>query len=348
MAYDPNWDCYPLTSRAISEKSDVEYSHDISNKKSLYIDDVLVDVISESIKKYTNKYSRITDPYSKPYIEDLSNGLGTGDVSNYGPITHTITGNASDEYTWNHSTVLFMDLRHDITVIKKDTGTLQASNGGTGPAMLSVDVGGTSFGGLSAYYDVVIVDLSHAREQDIKDTVTISTRLTDEINSNTVTPVELRIGASDKSGYCGTVGRYYCLPWGTYGTVDLSKPHSVVNGELIYTHYADENPSAYPLDYYPHWNEYGDVQQNEIDAKLFESLWTMNGTNSGTYDISFDATIVPYGSITFDAYNNIFASIIRSNGTLWNKLIDFNNNQYNIAETTGEPTDTKYYPIAPL
>ena len=348
MGFDPDWECYPYTARPTGEQVDLSYSHDITYESVLKIDGKEVLTLCDRTKHYSLEYHRLTELHN-PYITDLSNGMGSGSASGYEPTTYTESGAAADEIDYTDATILFMDLRNDIVEFEHTRYWFTASGTGNAPLSVSADIGQTQFAPESIRLDVVGIDLSHTLYNTVKQEIRLpfSTLFPIDKSSNTYRTV--RIGASDRSGFCGTIESYVCLPWGSYGTVDLSKPHStsgLPNG-LEYTHLYDENPSDYPLEYYPHWNEVGGTNLTRADAELFASLWPSNGIQSGRLDVGFPYKEEPIGSWALDADSNIFLSMKHEDGS-YTKLFDALHNNiislpgFNVIDTV------PFHPIAPI
>lgn len=351
MAYDPDWECYPLTARATGEKVDQTYTHEVDYKTVLKVNGVEKLTLRERSRLFSSDFHRLTI-YDDPFIVNLDNGLGSGDVASYNPIQYQMSGAVSDDYQYVDTTLLFMDLRNDTIVYQQDRGALQASGTGSGPLEVSIDAGQAEFGEVGPHYDVVGVDISHTRTDDRNETVQLLDRAF-EVTPDTTPDVDVtvRVGASDRSGFCGLVDRYYCLPWGSYGTVDLSLPHSTNHqpGGLEYTHLYDENPSVYPLEYLPHWTQFGDPAVNSADAELFAGLWAGNGVNSGDLPVDVPVNADPVGSWAEDRQANRLLSMTTRGGETFNILIDKDGTETNPVAIFGITGPLpKLYPIAPL
>lgn len=339
MAYDPNWECYPLTSRPVGEESLREISHSKDRTVKLLIGGVERATLSERHRTYSYHYhrkSRLGDPWTDNLSGWVQNG-GGGELTEDGSISET--------YSFLDTTIQFMDLRKGIVAFKEKTGSVQFS--GTGNSHIGQCLIDDGFG-LQTHntMDVVGVSADHTLQTTGKNRIVVSTpAFTKElaIESENI-PVDMNLGATDYSGWSGGLA-YDFLPWGSYSIVDESKPYAIDN----YTPLYELDLGIYPIDYFPSWiqvAEHQDIDSN--DGALFADVYGSDVNRTDSIDIEVHSDPFPAGSWAVDQEGNIFISQLLADDTVYSVLLDADGNETNPVAVTETPgINPVFFPIAP-
>lgn len=341
--YDPNWECYPTTSRPVAEESLREVAHDKDYSATLAVDGNPDILLSSRTRSYHNKYQREFS-FSIPYINTLDGSVNEADDagSNF-----TTSGEISESFSYLDTQFIFMDLRHDIFVYRQIEGSFGFSGSGETPIGDCLIDDGV---GLQRHTtnDVVGINANHIVNRKVTEKLVIKTPSKNhELYVNeTNTPVEMSVGSTDYSGWCGALA-YGCLVWGAYGVVDESKPHPNKDN---YASLYETSFGSYPADYLPPWID--DVpaftENDKADAERFNILFGTNTTDSEVVPLEIPIDPFPQGSWAVDKNGNLFISQLHSGGT-YNILIKTDGTETDPVTVIDIPTgnDTVCYPVAP-
>lgn len=339
MGYDPNWNCYPITSRPIGEESTREINHTKNRTVTLQVGDQTI-TLSERKRTYHERYYR-KFMFSDPVVEALDGSVNEGGTS-----IVTNTGNISESYEWLDTTIIYLDLRYGIIVYRETKGNVAFAQSGTEPIGACLIDDGVGLQG-HVTRDTIGLNCTHYRNGQVSEKLIIKTpTVTKTIDlSNSSTMVTMRLGITDYSGWCGGLS-YICLPWRTYAVVDESQPHPSRND---YVPLYDIDLGAYPIVYYPPWcqiAEHTDIDTN--DASLFNTYYGTNSYGSVPIAIECHSEPFPQASCAVDKDGNVFTSWLTEESLTYNVIINRDGSEENpvtISAITGD--NPVFYPIAP-
>jgi len=341
--YDPTWECYPKTSRPIGESSEREVTITKGYACVLTVDDQEQLTLYSRSRDFHNKYSR-EFCFNDPVIyEDLGASVNEGGSGS----SFETSGEITEAFSYLDTQLIFMDLRHDIFVYRQIEGSLSFGGSGGNPiGDCLIDDGA----GLQRHVtnDVAGVNANHTVNRKVTEELVIKTPSKNlELYVNeTNTPVEMNVGSTDYSGWCGALA-YGCLVWGTYGVVDETEPHPSKDG---YTPLYETSFGSYPADYLPPWIDGvpAFTENDKADAERFNSLFGTNTTDAEEVSVEVPTDPFPQGSWAVDKNGNLFISQLHSGGT-YNILIKTDGTETDPVTVIDIPAggDTVYYPVAP-
>lgn len=343
--YDPDWDCYPITTRPVGENSLREVDHEKNWIVKLFTDTEERLVLASRSRTYHNKYTR-EFKFSVPYVYALDSSVNeAADASEF-----STYGELLEEFSFVDTQIVYRDLRTDIIILRKWEGNLSFSgNSDHALGELLIDDGL----GLQSHTtnDTVGINANHTIILTTTERLIIKTPNKDvELCSKTTeTPVELNLGSTDYSGYCQGIA-YGCLVWGTYGVVDESKPHPDKDN---YTKLYEENTGETPVEYYPPWLQISHFQTyDEEDAIRFSELFD---TNTERKTLQFNLVIqtdpFPQCGIAVDQFGNTLISVLKDvedeENPVYNILLSSSGEETNISELINKSNiNLVLYPLA--
>jgi hypothetical protein len=350
MSFDPDWECYAVAVRPMGEESQLDIAHGKTETVKLFMDGVEKATLSSRNRTHSNTFYRKT-MLEKPWIEELDQPY----TYEGGTTVYTVAGSVSESFTGLDGEILFMDLRHDILVIK----TTETSIGFSDSAEALIDTSTIDIGdrfSSQKIMDTVGLSAGHNRAVTVTETIKVLTPTIDEVlyaTTETTAAPWKKIGISDYSGYIGALS-WNGIPWGGYGYVDIP-PGIIKNyGEEGGPEYQNsyEDPAivndGYAYMYWPGW-----LPRSANDTAK-AALWAEHWGNTATHDHTVDVPVTTrknlIGSCAMSGSGAFFGSLRQDDGDYWSKLLT-------AAGVATDPTDLlkenavvpiTFYPIAPV
>lgn len=345
MGYDPTWPCYTYITSATGRKSSADHTHVFSLKNELNVNGKKV-TLSERNRAYSYHFSRL-NKYQTPYRECPDEFNADCPMNEAGTTENTYEGNISEDFTSIDSTIVYMDLRHDLIVYKEKKEHIYFSGSNNAlPGRLMIvldfeqrirpytpgDVVGITVEGHHVTDETINVLSSHSDAQDMI------------YQHQSTTTGTLHVGVSDHSGFTRLEDLNGGYAWETYGVVDTSYPYSYEDGFVELYHIPQgailgDYTSASPYEYTAVWNLVGDL---DVTARYDDVYRSMKTTDM---PIEVVPELQLLGSFAFDRDNNYFASMIvnRDTKNVYYKLTDGDP----IALTKLKGDNPVFFPIAP-